>query len=159
MMGRFSSNTVLESARTPILSNQNLLSSYSTQQIDNSSSSAYKPYHLNSPPSQLNQQRHHEQRQQTLQQTNHQHYQNVPMLTTGPPQQQQKKASETNFQLQNHSNHTKTAELPSPNPIQRIPKPSTFSEGTFDATSRQQARVEAYPKNIPMMALQQQKVF
>ena len=85
----------------------------------------------------------------------------MPQHQQQPPMQQQQNPNPNSLQPQNgraypNQSTTNVGMGPTTTPIQQMSNPSF--DGKTDAISRQQARVDSYPNNIPMMALQQQKV-
>ena len=116
------------------------------------------------PHTQSNQQRYSTPAQQNTQNMGYQQQRQTSMPALGMPQhqpphlQQQHNPNPNISQPQNgraYPNQSTTTGM-GPNPIQQMLNPSY--DGKTDAISRQQARVDSYPNNIPMMALQQQKV-
>ena len=118
------------------------------------------------PQAQSTQQRYPTSAQPNTQNMGYQQQRQTSMPAMGMPQhqqpphmQQQQNPNSNNLQSQNgraYPNQSITNVGMGPNQIQQMSNPSY--DGKNDAISRQQARVDSYPNNIPMMALQQQKV-
>ena len=136
-------------------------------QRSNLSNSNYptNSYPAVNPQAQSNQQRYPTNpAQQNTQNMGYQQQRQTSMQTMGMPQHHQQphlqqQQNPNHLQSQNgraYPNQSTTNVGMGPNQILQMPNPSY--DGKNDAISRQQARVDSYPNNIPIMALQQQKV-